>query len=57
MAPPRQPAPRVVAQQVALEGGEPPDFPLQGEAKATVVGVADDGAGAAVAGHEKLIPS
>ena len=49
--------PRVAAQQVALEGGEPPDFPLQGEAKATVVGVADDGAGAAVAGHEKLIPS
>ena len=37
--------PRVVAQQVALEGGEPPDFPLPGEAEGFVVGVADDGAG------------
>ncbi len=37
--------PRVVAQHVALEGGEPPDFPLPGEAEGFVVGVADDGAG------------
>ena len=37
--------PRVVARQVALEGGEPPDFPLPGEAEGFVVGVADDGAG------------
>ena len=37
--------PKVVAQQVALEGGEPPDFPLPGEAEGFVVGVADDGAG------------
>ena len=37
--------PRVVARQVALEGGERPDFPLPGEAEGFVVGVADDGAG------------
>ena len=37
--------PRVVARHVALEGGEPPDFPLPGEAEGFVVGVADDGAG------------
>ena len=37
--------PRVVAQQVALEGGEPPDFPLPREAEGFVVGVANDGAG------------
>ena len=37
--------PRVVAQQVALEGGEPPDFPLPTETEGFVVGVADDGAG------------
>ena len=37
--------PRVVARQVALEGGEAPDFPLPGEADGFVVGVADDGAG------------
>ena len=37
--------PKVVAQQVALEGGEPPDFPLPSEAEDFVVGVADDGAG------------
>ena len=37
--------PRVVARQVALEGGEAPDFPLPGEAEGFVVGVADDGAG------------
>ena len=37
--------PRVVARLVALEGGEPPDFPLPGEAEGFVVGVADDGAG------------
>jgi hypothetical protein len=37
--------PRVVAQLVALEGGEPPDFPLPGESEGFVVGVADDGAG------------
>ena len=37
--------PKVVAQQVALEGGEPADFPLPGEAEGFVVGVADDGAG------------
>ena len=36
---------RVVARHVALEGGEPPDFPLPGEAEGFVVGVADDGAG------------
>jgi hypothetical protein len=37
--------PRVVARHIALEGGEPPDFPLPGEAEGFVVGVADDGAG------------
>jgi hypothetical protein len=37
--------PRVVALLVALEGGEPPDFPLPAEAEGFVVGVADDGAG------------
>jgi hypothetical protein len=37
--------PRVVARHVALEGSEPPDFPLPGEAEGFVVGVADDGAG------------
>ena len=37
--------PRVVARQVALEGGDAPDFPLPGEAEGFVVGVADDGAG------------
>jgi hypothetical protein len=37
--------PRVVARQVALEGGEPPDFPLPSEGEGFVVGVADDGAG------------
>ena len=37
--------PRVVARQVALEGGEPPDFPLPTETEGFVVGVADDGAG------------
>ena len=35
----------MVARHVALEGGEPPDFPLPGEAEGFVVGVADDGAG------------
>ena len=28
-----------------MEGGEPPDFPLPGEAEGFAVGVADDGAG------------
>ncbi len=37
--------PRVVVQQVALEGGEPPDFPLPTETDGFVVGVADDSAG------------
>src|SRR3712207_2332396 len=37
--------PRLVAQHVALEGGEPPDFPLPSETEGFVVGVADDGAG------------
>ena len=37
--------PRVVARQVAPEGGEPPDFPLPAQAEGFVVGVADDGAG------------
>ncbi len=37
--------PRVVARHIALEGGEPPDFPLPGEAEGFVVGVANDGAG------------
>ena len=37
--------PRVVARHVALEGGEPPDFPLPGDTEGFVVGVADDGAG------------
>ena len=37
--------PRVVVRHVALEGSEPPDFPLPGEAEGFVVGVADDGAG------------
>ena len=37
--------PRVVARHVAPEGGEPPDFPLPGEAEGFMVGVADDGAG------------
>jgi hypothetical protein len=37
--------PRVVARHVALEGSEPPDFPLPGEAEGFVVGVADDGVG------------
>jgi hypothetical protein len=37
--------PRVVAQHIALEGGEPPDFPLPSEAEGYVVGVADDGEG------------
>ena len=37
--------PRVVARHVALEGGEPPDFPLPGEAEGFVAGVADGGAG------------
>ena len=37
--------PRVVARQVALEGGEAPDFPLPGEAEGFVVGIADDDAG------------
>jgi hypothetical protein len=36
---------RVVARYVALEGGEPPDFPLPSEAEGFVVGMADDGAG------------
>jgi hypothetical protein len=37
--------PRVAARHVALEGGEPPDFPLPPETEGFVVGVADDGAG------------
>ena len=37
--------PRVVARHIALECGEPPDFPLPGGAEGFVVGVADDGAG------------
>jgi hypothetical protein len=37
--------PRVVARHVAPEGGEPPDFPLPGEAEGFVAGVADGGAG------------
>ena len=36
---------RVAARHVALEGGEPPDFALPGEAEGFVVGVADDGVG------------
>ena len=34
-----------MARHAALEGSEPPDFPLTGEADNFVVGVADDGAG------------
>jgi hypothetical protein len=49
--------PRMVTQQVAREGKEPPHFPLPGGTEGFVVGGADDGAAAAVAGHEKLIPS
>jgi hypothetical protein len=37
--------PRVVAQHVALEGAERPDFPLPSEPEGFVVGIADDGAG------------
>jgi hypothetical protein len=36
---------RVVAQSIALEGADPPDFPLPTETESFVVGVADDGAG------------
>ena len=35
----------MLARHVALEGGEPPDFPLPSEAEGFVVGVADDGTG------------